>query len=60
MEEGELDGPNEQASESEKMDDSTPELSEINEMQPTVAVSQNIRPDVLQISVTTQDEGTTL
>ncbi|XP_031564286.1 palmitoyltransferase ZDHHC15B-like [Actinia tenebrosa] len=67
MEEGELDTPNEQASDSEKMDESTetigvrtPELSEINEMQPTVSVSQNVRPDVLEVSMKPQNEGTTL
>jgi hypothetical protein len=65
MEEGELDAHQENTSDNDNMDDSTesiqtPELNQVNEMQPTVSVSQNVRPDVLEINATPQNEATTL
>jgi len=38
----------------------TSDLSEVNELDPTVTVSQNTRPDVLSINVAPNNDDTTL
>ena len=65
MEEGDLEA-NEENNQEKMMEPAdsssahTSEVSEVNELDPTVTVSQNARPDILAINVAPRNDDTTL